>query len=75
MRPPPYFLPQRSVGFRAIVRQVRGMPRTISGGGAKPSKSIYIVVRGRNGMLSNRSIPRAAVIPVIAYPNVNEAAA
>jgi uncharacterized glyoxalase superfamily protein PhnB len=26
-------------------------------------------------MLSNRSIPRATVIPVIAYPNVNEAAA
>jgi uncharacterized glyoxalase superfamily protein PhnB len=26
-------------------------------------------------MLSNRSIPRATVIPVIAYPDVNEAAA
>jgi len=26
-------------------------------------------------MLSNRSIPRATVIPVLAYPDVNQAAA
>lgn len=30
---------------------------------------------GVAGMLSNRSIPRAIVIPVLAYPDVNKAAA
>src|ERR1700722_9326919 len=41
----------------------------------EPSKGSCNYLEEEEGMLSNRSIPRAIVIPVLAYPDVNQAAA
>jgi uncharacterized glyoxalase superfamily protein PhnB len=65
---------QRAFLVRQAFRMQARPQQITSGRETNPAALVYLILKERR-MLSNRSIPNAIVIPVLAYPDVNEAAA